>query len=257
MITWLASYPRSGNTYLRTLLHHYYGTPTYTVYKGVSVNDEQRRVAEITGSRPRPMPLAEMAAAPDHFFVKTHELPADDFPALYVVRDGRDALVSYAHFILRSREIETGLPVDDRPDAFRQTLHDLICYKASFGGWSAHVLAWTGRTAPTAVIKFEELVPLADPLPVVHKALQAIGCASGLPRCTSAPPTFAKLQERSRWMFRRGEVGAWRDEMPPDLVELFWQENRHGMERLNLIDDRSIRSRRWIKMRTLSRRLLK
>jgi sulfotransferase family protein len=235
MITWLASYPRSGNTYLRTLLHHYHGTHTHHIYYDVAVNDEERSVAEMTGGRPRPMPIPEMAAARDNFFVKTHELPADDFPALYLVRDGRDALISYAHFILRSRETEEGRPIEDRPDAFRQTLHDLIHYKASFGGWSAHVLAWTGRSVPTAVIKFEELVSLADPFPIVHKTLQAIGCNLGAPVRTSAPPTFARLQERSSRMFRRGKIGAWRSEMPPDLVELFWKENRLAMERMGYV----------------------
>jgi hypothetical protein len=27
-------------------------------------------------------------------------------------------------------------------------------------------------------------------------------------------------------MFRRGEISAWKDEMPADLVELFGKENR-------------------------------
>lgn len=32
MIIWIASYPRSGNRYLRTLLHHYYGIERTTIY---------------------------------------------------------------------------------------------------------------------------------------------------------------------------------------------------------------------------------
>lgn len=32
MIVWLASYPRSGNTYLRMLLHQLHGLKTYSVY---------------------------------------------------------------------------------------------------------------------------------------------------------------------------------------------------------------------------------
>ena len=32
MVVWLASYPRSGNTFLRIVLHRLYGVPTYSVY---------------------------------------------------------------------------------------------------------------------------------------------------------------------------------------------------------------------------------
>ena len=39
--------------------------------------------------------------ASDIYFVKTHELPTenDNSPAIYLVRDGRDVLMSYAHYI--------------------------------------------------------------------------------------------------------------------------------------------------------------
>ena len=33
MIVWLASYPRSGNTFLRVVLHNVYGVSTYSVYE--------------------------------------------------------------------------------------------------------------------------------------------------------------------------------------------------------------------------------
>ena len=32
MIVWLASYPRSGNTFLRMVLHFVYGQKTYSLY---------------------------------------------------------------------------------------------------------------------------------------------------------------------------------------------------------------------------------
>jgi hypothetical protein len=99
VIIWLASYPRSGNTYLRVPLYHYDGIATHNVYDDVPVNETERGTAEVTGFQPRPLPLPQMAAAPEDFLVKGHELPADDYPAIYLVRDGRDCLVSYAHFI--------------------------------------------------------------------------------------------------------------------------------------------------------------
>ena len=41
-------------------------------------------------------------ADPEVHFLKTHELASDDdgYPSIYVVRDGRDAVVSFAHYLI-------------------------------------------------------------------------------------------------------------------------------------------------------------
>jgi hypothetical protein len=232
MITWLAGYPRSGMNYLRTLLHHYYQIDTYHIYPDGPVDDESRRLAAITGFRPRPMSIPAMAAGESNYFVKTHELPADDFAAIYLIRDGRDALVSYAHFIIRSKALGDATPEEDTPEAFGQVLHDLIFYKASFGGWSRNVMAWTSRVPPPAIIRFEELVKAERPLIVVQQALEAVGRSLGTPTRTTRPPTFAELHEISDRHFRRGMIGGWKDEMTHELIELFWKENGETMGRV-------------------------
>src|SRR5262245_9850273 len=97
MIVWLASYPRSGNTFLRIVLHRVYGPPTYSIYDG---DDPvaQRVGPELVGYRPKPLRRSELVASDELFFVKTHKRrKADDSPAIYLVRDGRDAVVSHAH----------------------------------------------------------------------------------------------------------------------------------------------------------------
>jgi hypothetical protein len=172
-----------------------------------------------------PVPLTDMAASPELHFVKTHDLPSEDrHPALYLVRDGRDALVSYAHYIL---SFEAGHESGPRQTAFPEVLRDLIIYKASFGGWGPNVLAWTrGRSAPVRVIKFEALI--ADPVRELVDAVRGLGCELR-PRNASRLPTFQELHETMPAFFRRGNVGCWQDEMSPELHQLFWEHHGEAM----------------------------
>ncbi len=96
-VTWLASFPRSGNTLLRVVLKRCFGLLSQSIY-----GDHEFPDAAMTAM------VGEQAVGPDvqaflrvaraqgrSLFVKTHELPgADHHPAVCVLRDGRSALVS-------------------------------------------------------------------------------------------------------------------------------------------------------------------
>jgi hypothetical protein len=220
MIVWLASYPRSGNTFLRLALRRLYGLPTLSVYDESSSSPDADAIAELTGGRADSRTLDELAADAAPHFVKTHELPHDECPAMYVVRDGRDALVSYARFQLTY--VRPGTDANDA-SAFDEVLRDVVTEDTSFGGWSANVLAWTRRAAPTAVIPFEQLV--AEPETRVVSALASLGLPL-VPLEAGAVPGFAELQRRIPGFFRAGRSGAWREVMSDDLHERFWL--RHG-----------------------------
>lgn len=107
MIVKLASDPRSGNTFLRVVLHHLYGVPTDSVY------DDDDPVAQgvgpaLVGYLPKPG-RARMRDSGDVYYVKTHKRrKADGQPAICLVRDGRDAVVSQS----RLRALAEGA---DRP----------------------------------------------------------------------------------------------------------------------------------------------
>jgi glycosyltransferase involved in cell wall biosynthesis len=222
VITWIASFPRSGNTYLRVLLKRCLDMDSYSIY-------EEGTLAEVIGYRANSMSPREMAAADEPFLVKQHDLPTDDFPAIYLVRDGRDALVSYAHYVLTDKPKPEA---EARPELFNQTLHDLIVYNASFGGWGPHVLAWASRSAPTAIVRFEELVSSGDPLSIVSKALNDIGYLNHPSTFLDRPPSFSELHKQGPRFFREGKIGSWKREMPADLLELFWDTHGEAMERM-------------------------
>lgn len=165
--------------------------------------------------------------------VKTHLLPEQLPDALrsrkivYLIRDGRDALVSQAHH---------RVDIFDDTASFDQCLQEAV-YAAEgshFGGWSAHVEAWIKLA--TVVIRFEDLIK--NPLDACERLRPFLNMTE--PNVAKLP-SFSKLKHgapeygsgkylkgenlASKW-FRRGEVNGWKDEMPEKWQILFW--HLHG-----------------------------
>ncbi|KAA1189213.1 glycosyltransferase [Pseudohalioglobus sediminis] len=219
---WLASFPRSGNTYLRNILYEVYGLPSSTFHRESSYPID-----------------ADFASYP---FVKTHELPSSldefgrDLPAVYLVRDGRDAICSLAHH--RSDLIAPG------SDYYQNLKEAIVAERESFfGGWSKNASAWLKRA--DLVMRYEDLV--ADPIGTVERLRRL--CE--LPAANSASlPSFEALkhgipkygaghdldipeqdkQRRAAKFFRRGQPGSWQDELPGELHELYWSYHGDVME---------------------------
>jgi hypothetical protein len=231
MIVWLSSYPRSGNTFLRIVLHRLYGVPTYSIYE----DDDpvaQRVGPELVGYRRKPG-RAQMQESPELYFTKTHKRrKADSFPAIYLARDGRDAVVSQAH--LRSAEQreanETSRPFDV---ALRHEIErPYLPGQPSSGTWGGNVLSWLdAHGAPLAVLKYEDLV--ADPRGSVARAVGSLVPALA-PRGDADLPSFEDLHAVDPAFFRRGAIGSHRDEMSPELEDIFWAqpENAAAMQAL-------------------------
>ncbi len=136
MIVWIVSAGRSGNTFFRVVMHRVYGVNTYAAFNAGEVLATARAgelvghkelpselKAAITEGKPEQIRLAldELEASRELFVFKTHAWPSElfgtDYRALLVVRDGRDALASYANYL-----------VDIRFDsaAFQQRLRTMV-----------------------------------------------------------------------------------------------------------------------------------
>ena len=86
--------------------------------------------------------------------VKTHEsAPSDGYPSIVVVRDGRDAYISYTRLLLM---YERGLETYSRA-TFDEALEHLMMDDGFWGGWSGNVKSWLDRDN-IAVVHYEELV---------------------------------------------------------------------------------------------------
>ncbi|HVC94100.1 MAG TPA: sulfotransferase domain-containing protein [Pirellulales bacterium] len=233
MIVWLSSYPRSGNTFLRIVIHKLYGVPTYSIYE----DDDpvaQRVGPELVGYCAKPADRSIMIDGADVYFTKTHKRwKADGYRAIYLVRDGRDVVVSNA----RLRALSHQATVDDRQTLFETLLREEITRpytegQPSSGTWGGNVLSWLGGTnAPLAVLRYEDLI--VDPLGSVERAVSSF-LPELVPLADASVPSFDDLHRVDPFFFRRGIAGAHHDEMSDELLELFWAqpENASAMRQL-------------------------
>lgn len=224
MILWLASYPRSGNTLARMILHTGSGLPTYSVHGN---GWKSQRVAKLIGHRPLPKPRKGVTCRKKQYvliglahdrklsIIKTHRRARNvkHHPAIYIIRDGRDVVVSLAHHVCREEK------------RFEDELARVIQGELGWGLWSDVVLKWRARKAPTAFVRYEDM--LETPYAVIQKALDYLKVAL---RLRPKPlESFESLHDMSPQFFRKGKVGSWRQEMSPELQELFWKLHEGGM----------------------------
>lgn len=188
----------------------------------------------------------------DYPFVKTHLLPHQlipkdpSIPAVYLIRDGRDALCSEAH-----HTIDFVHPQSNFLENLRTAI---IAEKGSFfGGWSKNVLEWIERAA--IIIRFEDLInhPMKCvkrigrlvelPEPRLNKLPTFDSLKHGVPKYGAGkdlPFTEAEKRRTARNWFRRGKIGAWKDEMPEKLLDLFWSLHGEVMEMMGYTYDGGI-----------------
>jgi len=153
MIVWLASYPRSGNTLLRTVLRQCFHLYSYAD-EPVDYESEFRSNPDMIGHVEHegewPDFYQKASRSDDTYLVKTHSPPIDAQPFIYIVRDGRSAIVSYQAF---SKNFN-GL---DRP------LTHLILGMGGYGNWSDHYRLWNGRSVKRAMMmRYEDLVNISE-----------------------------------------------------------------------------------------------
>ena len=203
------------------MLNGLYGLGTHAIYR----EDNWQQAAPVVGHVGGAVPEDEALHSDTLYLVKTHELPSDTSPAIYLVRDGRDVLVSYAHFIVQ-RSGAPGAASD--PAAVRDTLRALIERRGSVGGWGPHVKAWLCDRQPApALVRFEDLV--AAPVQTVVKAMTSLSGGPIANHRVFEPPSFAYLHHLLPDFFRSGRVGGWKTEMPDDLHALFWEHYAEAM----------------------------
>jgi hypothetical protein len=264
-IIWLASYPKSGNTWLRLFLFNYLfnldepapinqahrigpsdaSAALYTKIsrKEINVSDAKQVV------RLRPAVIdAHASNGADVNFMKTHSANVDiagqaliplknSRGAIYIIRNPVDMAVSFAHHFGRSdEEVVASLNSD---------IHSVLGDKAKsvvpqfLGTWSGHVRSWVDdRKMRTHVLRYEDMH--ADPVTAFGDVLRYIGAPEDRERLERAI-RFASFKEVKQQeevhgfvekpkdadsFFRSGKVGEGREKLAPALVDRI--EADHG-----------------------------
>lgn len=218
MKLWLASFPRSGNTFARAILLHVYGIKS-TAFALSHTDERFKDYAESD-------------------IVKTHECFEDlkdeekSHAKVYIVRDGRDCVVSMAHQ-------QADLLGENSKSFNRRMLEVITAPKhVHFGGWSRNVKSWIDRA--DVIIKFEDLI--VDPIGQIERIRAVYDLPepdrSKLPSfddMKAGKSGFAKRKndpEFAQKFFRRGKAGAWQDEMPWFVQQVYWYYHGSTMKKL-------------------------
>jgi len=184
-VIWLASYPRSGNTLLRTVLWHCLGLRSASIYPqdlggNTALENYVGHIERAADGRV----LFPEGTLP---LIKTHESPpaTDHSATIYIVRDGRAASVSLWEFYKR------GLPLDN-----------VIQGNHRFGTWSQHLAAWKPwKRKNTLLLRYEDIV---NDLPtVLNRLSRFLGrkiIAPGIPeRECIADADGRWVRKKTRW----------------------------------------------------------
>lgn len=264
-LVWLASYPKSGNTWVRAFLHNYIvnaETP-HSINSLVDFSVSECAMAFFGAPGEVLTPQEAQAKRPaihdaltrlheDLVFVKTHNAnlslhgvplcsPGVTAGAVYIVRDPRDVALSYAAF--------TGKTVDEiiafMAEAGAANAGDGTQVFELLSSWSSHALSWVA--APRRLlVRYEDL--LAEPeryFGRIIRFLSAPGTAVAPDRLRraidfSSFSTLAGQEAKEGYraggpsgekFFRAGKAGGWREELSPAQAAAIWAAHGGVMEK--------------------------
>jgi len=267
-IVWLASYPKSGNTWLRVFLANY----VYNSEKPVPINQihrvgigdsnskAYRRVTKevldptnpVQGAHIRPAVLqAIVNNKADINLVKTHcentiaygvkLIPPElTRSAVYIMRNPLDMIVSYAiHYGNTIDEVIEGIArKDNSVRGGGDTVYQYL------GAWSNHVIGWSkARKFPVLMLRYEDM--LKDPHEAFDRVVHHIGLPIDRDRLERSVrfSDFKLLQEQEKktsfvensdnqeLFFRSGKADQWKTELSEDQVAQILQDHGRVMKK--------------------------
>jgi Sulfotransferase domain len=214
----LAAYPKSGVTWLQSLV-------AGVIYGLDPAQAPDRLVQDLV---PDVHYKTHYKRYRTPTFFKTHHLPRPDYRrVVYLLRDGRDVMVSYAHHVAALE----GRPVD---------VAALVADEALFPcPWHRHVEAWAANPfgARVLTIRYEDLK--ADAVRELERfcafvdqprdrlALERVARQCSLEAMRAKERRFGwdnPAWPKDRPFVRRGIAGSHRDEMPPEALARFLRD---------------------------------
>ena len=247
-IFWIASYPKSGNTWFRAFLTNFLKNTMEPA--GINELDvswicanrrafddelgiESSDLSDDEISRFRPEVYRHMAArSPETLFWKIHDayrsetlVPSDATGGVvYLVRNPLDVSISFAHHSQWTLDHTIEMMSRDSTMLAGTPGRLSLQLRQELLSWSNHVLSWLDQKAiPVHLVRYEDLCD--RPLETFGNAIQFLGMADDPARVSRSASfsSFEELQQQEQlhgfkerpseleFFFRKGKQGAWRD----------------------------------------------
>ena len=272
-IVWLASYPKSGNTWARIFLANYLTnaqTPVsindvHRFAMGDSITKTYRMVAkgepvdlddvDVTLRLRDPVLRGIIGNGADVNLVKTHNIRGvargvELIPAkytrssIYILRNPLDMVLSYA----RHYGIDVAKAVETIGRSDNANATDGGAVWQFLGTWSEHVNSWTKPAPyPSLVLRYEDMLSRPEHsfgalvthlgLPLDAERLdRAIRHASfDEVKGQEAKTGFTENPGKSATFFTSGKAGAWKEAMTDELVKKLKSDHRITMKRFGYL----------------------
>lgn len=271
-IVWLASYPKSGNTWTRVFLANYLlntqqPLPINKIGQVTTSDHIAEYYARVDGGRFNPQDhkhhvrlrervLSGIASnGADMSFVKTHFMNgrrhgAALIPrqltraAICIVRNPLDIAVSFARHANMAPSAAVGFLAD--PEAALRA--EGLTVRQYLGTWSQHVESWRSeKRFPVHLIRYEDL--LARPMDEFGRMLDFLGIPTQQDRLQRAVEfsSFDELRSQEdrtafierpghmRNFFNTGAEGQWQDTLSPESIASVRTTHGEMMERLGYL----------------------
>jgi len=274
-IVWLASYPKSGNTWLRAFLANLVANRADPLRPNEIrdyTDSEARadRFSELAGRPNTELTIAELSAlrplvhasiaqrAQGTRLVMTHNFAGsfEGHPtfnwavtagAIYVVRNPLDVAVSMTHHF--------GLALDEAIERLGDdrvaSVNDELFVSHVIGSWSTHVRSWADMAERTSgkviVLRYEDLLEKSSKH--FAKAAKLVGLGQDRARIERAArharfDTLAALEKRDGFVeavdektrfFHKGRAHQWREALSRAQVERVVHDHREQMARFKYL----------------------
>ena len=273
-LLWVASYPKSGNTWMRAFIENY----LQNLPRPVDINrlfklstaeakadrfqayvEKGQDIRSLTAEEIcaiRPLVQAKMARqAKGTIFVKTHNYLGEfgGFPlhnsaatsgAIYIVRNPLDVVISMANYF----DYTIDEAIDYMAREMTATANEKENVPQIISSWSTNVQSWTRNPEQQIlVLRYEDM--LSDPLKAFRKVVSLLGQRRDLKRLKKAisfssfdqlraqerQHGFVEKHENANSFFRRGRKNQWQQKLTKAQVRRIIEKHESQMKRFHYL----------------------